>query len=687
MDEKELQKFDLEDIIKEFGGKSLKDEPDNMQESAPEEQELLQETQRIYPVQTEAPEPELGGDTIRLDTLSGDLSAPTPKVALEDSDEDVRPWNREETIRTAPFSDRWEPEYEQPMGEYIPPQPIVFQPRSRLRELKRKLMAGPEKRFYELSEKGVGKLQAAIFLSMLIVLVSAASTAMYAFGMVQENRLRLMVFGQFITLLVSALLGCFQLIEGVTDLIKGRFTLNTMLVVTFLVCCVDGMLCLKQIRVPCCAAFSLEVTMSLWSAYQRRSTELSQMDTMRKATRLDGVAACSDYLNGKKGLLRMEGQVEDFMDNYATPGGPERWLNLYSLIATCLAFVIGVVAGVLKSKTAGTLAGISAGVQVTAVSLLAAVPATAFITHSRPTWVLESKLHRLGTVLCGWQGVEGLSGKAVFPLTYEDLYPSEAVRLNGMKFFGSWDPDLVLAYATSVITADEGGLTDLFTRVLDSHNGRHFDAYDLCHYENGGVGGMVEDQAVLLGSLTFMRDMGIGVPDNARLPYGVYVAIEGELSGLFAVSYEKTQSAAAGLSTLNSYKSLHCVLICDDFMLTRSFLRNKFAMKLKRLLLPDYDIRAQLRQISTEEDTPALLMTSGRGLAPIAYGVTGARVLRNTCRVGTILHIAGGLVGVGIMVMLVALGALELLTPANMFLYQLVWMIPALLITEWTRSI
>ena len=33
------------------------------------------------------------------------------------------------------------------------------------------------------------------------------------------------------------------------------------------------------------------------------------------------------------------------------------------------------------------------------------------------------------------------------------------------------------------------------------------------------------------------------------------------------------------------------------------------------------------------------------------------------------------------------IGAEQLLTPANMFLYQLIWMIPGLLITEWTRSI
>ena len=37
------------------------------------------------------------------------------------------------------------------------------------------------------------------------------------------------------------------------------------------------------------------------------------------------------------------------------------------------------------------------------------------------------------------------------------------------------------------------------------------------------------------------------------------------------------------------------------------------------------------------------------------------------------------------MLVLVILGALDLISPLNMFLYQLIWMIPALLITEWTR--
>lgn len=701
MDETTRRDYDLEDILHEFGDGPMIAEPETPAQEDPDalDQALalededfriwlsngqedkpipdLDATIPFHPVLPETAATEVTGDTIRLDGLREELGVRIHEEEPEPEAE--RPQNLEDTIRSEPFSEHWEPEYDQPMGEYIPPQPIVFHPRSRLRELKRKLVAGPEKRFYQLSEQGVGKLQAAIFFSLLVVLISAASTAMYALGMVQENRMRLMIFGQFMALLVSALLGSNQLIAGLADLSKKRFTLNTLLGLTFLMCCADGIVCLRQVRVPCCAAFSLEVTMSLWSTYQRRSTEMSRMDTMRKATHLDGIAACPDYIDGKKGFLRTEGQVEHFMDNHAAMGKPERNLNRYALVAACLSLAIGIFAGVM--------AGIAAGIQVAAVSLLAAVPATAFISQSRPAWVLERRLHRLGTVLCGWQGIEGLSGKAVFPIVYDDLYPSGTVRLNGMKFFGSREPDQVLAYATAVMTVAENGLADLFNQILDSRNGRHYNAGSVCHYENGGLGGLVDGEAVLLGTATFLNEMGIEVPDNARVKNAVYVAIEKEFSGLFALNYEKILSASAGLSTLTAYRKLACVFTGNDFTVTHGFIRSKFGIKPKRFYLPDYDTREQLRQREPEEGAVSLIMTTAPGLASLAYGVTGARVLRTTCRFGTALHIIGGAVGLAIMALLVALGALELLTPANMFLYQLVWMIPALLITEWTRSV
>ncbi len=730
MDERENQELSLDDIMREFGAEpvDLPEEPaaeeapekeipaeeteEILPEELPEEEledldeeilnvwlgskeeqggEALEQTRRIEPVEMQSPQADVTGDTIRLDGLAGGMPTRGKKDPMTEDTQRIwnpgdtihaRPeegWQQGDTIHSEPFSGSWEPEYEQPMGEYVPPQPIQFNPRSRFRELKKKLVEGPEKRYYQLMEKGVGKQQAGIFFSLLVVLICAVSTAMYAAGMVQDHRMRLMVFIQFIAMLISAFLGSNQLIDGVVDLTKKRFTLNTLLVITFVVCCVDGTLCLHQVRVPCCAAFSLEMTMALWNAYHRKAIEMSQMDTLRKATRLDGVAACPDYLDGKKGFLRTEGEVEDFMDRYNQPCKPEKTLQVYSLIATVIAFGIGVFAGVMG--------GFSAGVQVAAVSLLAAVPATAFITHSRPTILLERRLHQLGTVLCGWQSVENLSGKAVFPLTYGDLYPSDAVRLNGVKYFGSREPEEVAAYATAVLGAADCGLWGLFNQVLDSHNGRHYDAGNITHYDNGGVCGIVEGETVLIGSVSFLKDMEVEVPENARVSYGVYVAIDGELSGLYAVSYEKTRSAAAGLTTLTAYRGLQCAVVSDDFMLTPGFMRSKFGVKSKRFLLPDYAVREALRQKEPEPEAEVLLMTTALGLAPLAYGVTGARALRTTCRMGTVLHIVGGSIGLAIMLLLTVLGALEVLTPANMFLYQLVWMIPAFLFTEWTRSI
>ena len=147
----------------------------------------------IVTEETEEPEQTTTGDTIRMDEET--LAAIHAATGQEESPEEAPEESLEETPEEE-FTEQWEPEYEQPMGEYIPPQPIIFHPQSRLRELKRKLVAGPEKRYYELSEVGFGKLQLAIGGCLLLVLVSLAISVLYATGYVPQERMRLMVFGQ-----------------------------------------------------------------------------------------------------------------------------------------------------------------------------------------------------------------------------------------------------------------------------------------------------------------------------------------------------------------------------------------------------------------------------------------------------------------------------------------------------------
>ena len=129
------------------------------------------------------------------------------------------------------------------------------------------------------------------------------------------------------------------------------------------------------------------------------------------------------------------------------------------------------------------------------------------------------------------------------------------------------------------------------------------------------------------------------------------------------------------------------VITAGDFMLTESFIRGKFGVKTRRMCFPDRMVRAELRAVEADETAPALALMTQDGLASMAYAVSGAHSLRAASRAGAWLHLIAGALGLGIMLTMTVLGAFYLLTPVNVFLYQLIFMVPGLLTTEWTRAI
>ncbi len=635
----------------------------------------------------EYPEP-VSGDTVRLDKIQQAVKAAAPDmrdtarfqpVSVAEPVEEDLPEPEPEEPQVEPFSETWEPEYDQPMGDYPIPEPIIFRPKSRLKELRSKLVAGPEKIYYMLMKQGLGRLQMSMLLCFGIFLFCAGFTACYGWGLVSGERLRLLVFVQFLGMLLSALLGSNRLMEGLGDLLRLRFTTNTLLVCTFVICCVDAVLSLRYLRIPVSAAFCLEMALAMWSAYNRRSTLIGEMDTLRRATTLDSVAAVPDWYEGKTGYLTGRGEVEHYMDHYAQPSRPEKVLDSYGLVVLLVSLVVGILGAVRH--------GFNVGVQVCAGALLMGMPATAFLSNARPKAILEKRLHKLGTVLCGWNGVRAVRKRGACPLDDRDLFPTGAAKLNGVKFYGDREPDEVVAYATALICANGGTLENLFTRLLESRSGYAYPVENLNCYGNGGIGGEIEGEAVLVGTLQFMQEMGVFMDDGTRIDRAVYCAIDGELCGVFAVTYGKAKSSAAGVRTLCSDRKLTPVAVCEDFMLTEEFIQSRFHVSTRRMAFPDRQTRQTLaKRELTGDETVVALMTKD-GLAPRAFALTGARALRSSMRAGVAIHMIGGIIGLMIMGALAWVGGTDYLTPLNVLLYELVWMIPGLLVTEWTRTI
>ena len=670
----ETQEFDLDAILNEFhtepeSSETPEDDPEMA--AGPEESvESVGESDETFAQE--------------LSQLLGDLDEP---AAGEQPLSETKVFTISEEVSGSSASEepdlggetiRFESTQEAPKSEEPPAQePIPI--RENLRELKRKLIAGPEKRYYELSDQGVFKLQIAIVLNLLIVAFCVGTTTMFSMDMVPENRLRFVIFTQVLAMLLSALLGCHQILDGLGELFHGRFTINTFLTITLIACCIDACNCLQELRVPCCSGFALQMTFALFARYHRRSTEISQLDTLRKATRLRGIVKEADYLDGKPAFLRGEGDVDDFTSTYTKAGTPEKIQSVYCLLSLAVCIGLAVLAGMKYNM--------SLAFQVFSISLFAAVPASFFVALTRPTAILERRLHMVGSVFCGWQGVSGLQGKACFPLTDEDLFPVGSTKLNGVKFYGDREPEQILSYASSLISEAGGGLVPLFRNMLKNRGGSEYPVSEFRDYGVGGVGGIIRGEAVLLGSLDFLQSMDVEIPHGTTVAQAVYMAVNGELCAVVAISYAKMRSTSAGLTSLSGYRKLQSVMLTKDFMLTGEFLHSKFSINTRRMIFPDRETREILSQRQPSPDDKVLALSTRDELVSLVYPVTGANALKHACNLGLVIHILGGVVGMLIMFALAFQGSVEILTPTRVLLYQLVWMVPGLLVTEWARTV
>jgi len=132
----------------------------------------------------------------------------------------------------------------------------------------------------------------------------------------------------------------------------------------------------------------------------------------------------------------------------------------------------------------------------------------------------------------------------------------------------------------------------------------------------------------------------------------VYAALDGQLSAVYAITYSRMRRAAAGLVSLCASRKVTPVMVGGDFMLTESFLHSKFRARTRRVVFPTREVRRELRQRQPEEDAVALALTTRDELVSAAYAVSGARALRTASRLGVAVHMAGGVLGMLIMLAL-----------------------------------
>lgn len=86
--------------------------------------------------------------------------------------------------------------------------------------------------------------------------------------------------------------------------------------------------------------------------------------------------------------------------------------------------------------------------------------------------------------------------------------------------------------------------------MLSDQGGQAEALDDFRWYEEGGAGGTIHGETVLLGSAYFMRRQNVRLPKELKVPSGLFLAVDGQLTAIFALRYQPSRNVDWALRAL-----------------------------------------------------------------------------------------------------------------------------------------
>ena len=302
------------------------------------------------------------------------------------------------------------------------------------------------------------------------------------------------------------------------------------------------------------------------------------------------------------------------------------------------------------------------------------------LAWSLPWSRLAARLQKSGCAVAGWAGAAAISRKRAMILTDLDLFPPGSVYLNGVKMYGE-ELSHAASYAASLVRASGSGLERVFDDLVRSEGGRYYELDDFSFYEEGGCSANIRGESVLLGTASFMRKMDVRLPGNLNLHTGLYLAVDRQLSAVFAVKYDGAENVDWALRMLRRNR-ISPILASRDPNITPALVKRKFG-KGVRVEYPALAARLALSEQEEGRGRPRALLLR-EGLLPYAETVVGSRRLRCSVRNGTLLSMLGSVSGTLLAFYFCFQGGFALMPPVALLVFLLLWVVPVLLLTDWT---
>lgn len=353
-------------------------------------------------------------------------------------------------------------------------------------------------------------------------------------------------------------------------------------------------------------------------------------------------------------------------------GGARFW-RIAAPIVLCAALIFATVSAIVHHdvyRFFWTFAAVSAAV----------VPFFALYAFAQPYSILTRYLSGLGSAITGWYAAESISGEQNLIIRDSDLFPKGAVSIHGIKMLGDFSLEQTLSYVTSIFQESNNGLFSVFYAELKSKFGRLVPVRNMRHYE-AGVEAELEGNQVLVGTAAFLIRMGVRLGEEKDAKNVVFIAVNGSAAGVFHIKYKDSEEIRDVLLEAMDYK-VKPVLAVVDFNLTPMMVEQVFGLPTDSLEYPNVEDRIDLATDSRFIDRDACAYVTRNGFVPFASCLLAAKRLRTITKRNLLLTALCIFFGMMLMFCFTWIGNVYASAPYHLFLYQLLWMLPMLLVSQ-----
>ena len=463
--------------------------------------------------------------------------------------------------------------------------------------------------------------------------------------------------------------------DAVRSLLKRRASADLLLIPATFFTAVDTLHAGELPRPQFTAVIGLLLLLSLWGKYDRCMALTLTVRQLREKEPAEGVAEVPDITKGSRGLTRTEPDVDRFMQKLETRDLCDRVMGVYTPITFVSGLIITfLIAFGLKEDLFWTGSLIFIG----------CTPLTAMIAFPRMFRLLSLRLADAGAALCGYHAAEVFGGEHAILISDDDVFPEGSLRLNGFKVYNG-NPDRIIAYAAAASRRSVSALSPLFEDLLRTHVCRRYTVDSFRYYESGGIGASIIGDVVLMGSLDFMRHMGVHMDRGTKVRQAVYLSINGELAAVFAVKYVPPENLRKGLAAIAGSRHFKGILVTRTFLGTPGFLKARFGIPTGTFAYPATKERLRLSENQMRDAGEQGAILSEGSFSGFAQAAAGGRILRSGAVAAAVLSLIGGVIGLLLTTVLAVLPATETATAVNLLLYTAAWLLPTMLLTAWVK--